>query len=187
MNAIDSLFEQHRVVVMAGGSGLYIDAVCHGIDDFPDTDPEIRHHVKEVLESDGIGRIREWLHELDPEYYDEVDLDNPNRMCRAIEVCLQTGTTFSTQRTRVVKKRPFEIIKVGLQLPREVLNEKIDKRVDSMIASGLIEEAKGLYSKRSLNALNTVGYKELFEYIGDRVSLEEAITNIKSDDLVQKG
>ena len=180
-----SLFREesviHPVILMAGGSGLYIDAVCKGVDFFPDPDPELRSYLKGILTDEGIGRIREMLLERDPSYYHAVDLSNPNRILRALEVCMTTGRPYSVQRLNSPKTRDFRILKIGIDLPRNELFDRINGRVDKMIAQGLLEEVKGLFTHRHLNALNTVGYKELFEYMEDKIPLEQAIENIKTN------
>lgn len=168
-------------VIMVGGSGLYIDAVCRGIDILPDPDMDLRKKITQNFRSEGIGYLQEQLRALDPEYYKVVDRNNPNRMLRAIEVCLLTGKPYSTFRKRQYTSRDFKCIKVGLDLPREELYARIGKRVDEMIAAGLVEEVRSLIPYRDLNALNTVGYKEIFDYLDGRVTLEEAIEKIKTN------
>jgi tRNA dimethylallyltransferase len=181
LNILESVFKNKNVIVMVGGSGLYIDAVCSGIDDLPNSDPEMRQTLKRTFEIEGIEALRFQLKLLDPEYYNMVDLANPKRLIRAIEVCLSTGETYSSLRTKPKQKRKFNIIKIGLNRKREELFDIINKRVDSMIEKGLVEEAKELYPYKSLNSLNTVGYKELFEYFDNKISLEKAIENIKTN------
>lgn len=181
LKLLRSLFEQHQLVLLVGGSGLYIDAVCNGIDDFPDPDPEYRNYLKTMYLNEGIVKLQEMLSMLDPEYYATVDINNPNRLLRALEVCHSTGQKFSDQRTNKSKQRDFQIIKIGLNLPRPELVTRIELRVDQMIDKGLVEEVKGLLPYRNLNALNTVGYKEIFEYLDSRITLEQAIANIKTN------
>lgn len=181
LNAISAIHKKNDIAVMAGGSGLYIDAVCYGIDEFPDADPVIREHIKEKFREHGLDYIRNWLKELDPAYFVQVDLDNPNRIRRAIEVCLQTGKPYSSQRLSNKKKRPFKMVKIGLELPREELYNRINKRVDNMVEMGLVQEAEHVFPQRDLNALNTVGYKELFRYFNKEISLEQAIEDIKTN------
>lgn len=181
LTVLDYLFKKTDCAVMVGGSGLYVDAVCDGIDDLPDPDPEVRSQVKQLLETEGVKGLATKLSLLDPVYYDQVDRANPNRMMRALEVCMMTGERFSELRLRSKKKRDFNVVKIGLCMQREKLCERINRRVDVMIENGLIEEARGLYSFRDYNALNTVGYKELFEYFDDKCSLDFAIDKIKTN------
>jgi tRNA dimethylallyltransferase len=176
-----SLFGKHNIVFLVGGSGLYIDAVCHGIDDFPDPDPEFRNYLKGIYRDEGIAKLQEILLKADPEYYATVDTNNPNRMLRAIEVCQSTGKKFSELRKNRTKERDFHIIRIGLNLPRPELFSRIELRVDQMIENGLIEEVKNLMPYRHLNALNTVGYKEIFEYLDSKITLQQAIVNIKTN------
>ncbi len=176
---IEKLFQQHNVLLLVGGSMLYIDAVCKGIDIMPDADPEIRNNLKKQLETDGIESLRLQLKQLDPTYYDKVDLKNPARIIHALEICLMTGKPYSSFRTNPQKERPFNIIKVGLNTDREVLHQRINRRVDEMLKQGLIEEARRVYPQKHLNSLNTVGYRELFDWFDGSVSKEEAIELIK--------
>jgi tRNA dimethylallyltransferase len=178
---LNTLFEQHKVVVMVGGSGLYINAVCHGIDLLPDPDPALRQQLKDTVARDGLMVLQEKLKILDPGYAEKADMANPARVIRALEVCLTTGIPYSRLRTNTPAKRAFRIRKFAISLPREALNERINSRVDQMISAGLAGEARGLYHLRHLNALNTVGYKELFEHFDGQISLEQAITNIKTN------
>jgi tRNA dimethylallyltransferase len=181
LNILETIFKNNKIALMVGGSGLYIDAVCSGIDDLPNPEPEIRQTLNQTFEKEGIEALRFQLKLLDPEYYYMVDLANPKRLIRAIEVCLVTGETYSSLRTKPKQNRKFNIIKIGLNRKREDLFDIINKRVDSMIDKGLIEEAKELYPYKSLNSLNTVGYKELFEYFDNKISLEKAIEKIKTN------
>ena len=167
--------------LMAGGSMMYIDAVCDGIDDIPTIDDQTRTTMKQRLADEGLEALCEELRQRDPEYYEIVDRQNPRRVVHALEICLMTGKTYTSFRKREKHQRPFSIIKVGLNRPREELYERINRRVDQMMADGLLEEAKALYPKRNLNALNTVGYKELFDYIDGRWPLEEAVERIKGN------
>ena len=167
--------------LMAGGSMMYIDAVCDGIDDIPTIDDQTRTTMKQRLADEGLEALCEELRQRDPEYYEIVDRQNPRRVVHALEICLMTGKTYTSFRKREKRQRPFSIIKVGLNRPREELYERINRRVDQMMADGLLEEAKALYPKRNLNALNTVGYKELFDYIDGRWPLEEAVERIKGN------
>ena len=179
LQLLDELFKTHDQVVMTGGSGLFIDAVCNGIDEMPDVQPEVRQKVETMLKEGGIDALSKELQQLDPEYFAVVDQQNPRRLQRALEVCYQTGKPFSSFRTRTTVKRDFEIKKYALLWDRQELIQRIDRRVDLMMEQGLLEEAKALYPKRQLNALNTVGYKELFAYFDGDCSLTEAVEQIK--------
>lgn len=181
LDLLDQLFKNHRVAIMVGGSGLYINAVCHGIDLLPDPEPEIRLDLKKILEKSGITALQAELMQVDPGYADTVDLANPARLIRAIEIYRSTGVPYSMLRTNRPKIRPFRIVKIGIDLPREMLNQRINSRVDEMIDHGLVDEARQLYPMRHLNALNTVGYKELFDYFEGKVSLDHAIEKIKTN------
>ncbi|GAB4310754.1 MAG: tRNA (adenosine(37)-N6)-dimethylallyltransferase MiaA [Bacteroidales bacterium] len=181
LEVLERLFRQHSVVIMAGGSGLYIDAVCKGIDFFPDPDPGYREHLKSILGTKGLEPLRDMLKEADPAYYRQVDLNNPARIIRALEVIQVTGRPYSEQRLNQVKKRPFRILKIALELPRTELDRRISARTDKMIEQGLIEEVKSLQQFRHLNALNTVGYKEIFRYLDGDWSLEQAVEKIKTN------
>ena len=167
--------------LMAGGSMMYIDAVCDGIDDIPTIDDQTRTTMKQRLADEGLEALCEELRQRDPDYYEIVDRQNPRRVVHALEICLMTGKTYTSFRKREKRQRPFNIIKIGLNRPREELYDRINRRVDQMMADGLLEEAKALYPKRHLNALNTVGYKELFDYIDGRWPLEEAVERIKGN------
>lgn len=180
LQRLSSLFGQHDLVFMVGGSGLYIDAVCRGIDDFPDPEPEYRNYLKGIFQDEGIAKLQEMLLETDPEYFSKVDINNPNRLLRALEVCHVTGKKFSEQRLNNSKQRDFQIIRIGLNLPRPELFGRIELRVDQMIEKGLVEEVRSLLPYRHLNALNTVGYKEIFEYLDSKITLPQAIVNIKT-------
>lgn len=166
--------------MMTGGSGLYINAVCNGISDLPDPDEKLRQQLKETYKTEGLKPLKERLQKLDPDYYRVVDLRNPNRIIRALEVCITTGRTFSSQRITTPKTRDFEILKIGLRRPRKELFARIESRVEEMISQGLVEEVKGLTRYRNLNSLNTVGYKEIFKYLDDEWTLEKAIEKIKT-------
>lgn len=179
LRKIRELFEERDVVVMAGGSMMYIDAVCKGIDEMPTIDDEVRASVKEMFERDGIEASRLLLKKLDPEWYARVDLKNGKRVMHALEVCLMTGKPYSSFLTRTVKEREFNIVKIGLNRGREELFDRINRRVDIMVESGMEEEARALYPLRHLNALNTVGYKEWFDYFDGKFDREEAIRLIK--------
>lgn len=179
LQLLDELFKTHDQVVMTGGSGLFIDAVCNGIDEMPDVQPEVRQKVEMMLKEGGIDALSKELQQLDPEYFAVVDQQNPRRLQRALEVCYQTGKPFSSFRTGTAAKRDFEIKKYALLWDRQELIQRIDRRVDMMMEQGLLEEAKALYPKRQLNALNTVGYKELFSYFDGDCTLAEAVEQIK--------
>jgi len=160
---------------------LYIDALCNGIDYIPDPEPELRSYLNGIFLDEGIVKLQEMLKLNDPEYFASVDLNNPNRILRALEVCLTTGKKFSEQRLNKSKSRDFRVIKIGLNLPRTELFNRIELRVDQMIEKGLVDEVKNLMPYRHLNALNTVGYKEIFENLDFKISQEQAITNIKTN------
>jgi len=181
LEVLNRIFEKNDHAVMVGGSGLYINAVCHGIDELPDPDPELRQQLKDELEAYGIRHLQDKLKEADPEYYKAVDLSNPKRLLRTLEVCLMTGSPYSTFRKNTSKKRDFRIMKIGVDLPRDILNERINHRVDQMVEKGLVEEVSSLLAFRHLNALNTVGYKEIFEYFDGKYRLDEAIEKIKTN------
>ena len=181
LELLSQLFQTHDYALMTGGSMMYIDAVCDGIDDIPTIDDETRALMKRRLDEEGLERLCEDLKKLDPEYYQMVDKQNPRRVVHALEICTMTGQTYTSFRRREKRERPFRIIKIGLNRPREELYARINQRVDEMMAGGLLEEVKAMYPKRSLNALNTVGYKELFDYIDGRWSLEEAVERIKGN------
>lgn len=164
---------------MSGGSMMYVDAVCNGIDDIPSVDEKIRRQVIYMYETQGFEVIKSELKKLDPEYFDVVDKNNPKRVIHALEICLSTGKTYTSFRTYKKKERPFRIMKIGLYRERAELYSRIDRRVDEMIAQGLVEEARAMYPHRTLNSLNTVGYKELFDYFDDKCTLEDAVFKIK--------
>ena len=176
----DKWQEQDRMILV-GGSGLYVNAVCRGIDSLPDTDEELRIKLNELYEKNGIKALQFKLKALDPEYYEIVDVNNPKRLLRAIEVCLQTGKTYTSFRKNKPKARDFRVIKIGLEIERDTLNKRINNRTDEMMQSGWIEEARSVYPYRELNALNTVGFKELFAYFDGEMTLEEATEKIKTN------
>lgn len=178
---LEKLFKEHDQVVMVGGSGLYINALCHGIDELPDADEALREELNRVLEEPGIEPLQTELEKLDPEYYRQVDRSNPKRLMRAIEVCRITGKKYSELRKSEPKSRDFEIIKIGLNTDRELLFDRINRRVDEMIAAGLVEEVRSLEKYKHLNALNTVGYKEIFDHFDGKYTLEKAIEKIKTN------
>jgi tRNA dimethylallyltransferase len=181
LNVLEKIFQKQNVAIISGGSGLYIDAVCHGIDEMPDIDPKVREMINKRFQSEGIDYLRSYLEKADSEYFAIVDKNNPNRMKRAVEVCMSTGKTFTSFRKRAEKRRSFTIVRAGLNLPRAELHTKISRRTDLMIAQGLIEEVTSLLPYRHLNALNTVGYKEIFDFLDKKVTLEHAIAKIKTN------
>lgn len=176
---LERLFANHGTVVAVGGSGLYVRALCEGMDDLPQADEQLRAQLTERMEREGVAALAEELRRLDPEYYGQVDHSNPARVQRALEVCLQTGRPYSQQRLGVRRERPFRIVKVGVDMPREVLYGRIDRRVDAMMEAGLEQEARAVYPFRHLNSLQTVGYKELFEWFDGAISREQAVELIK--------
>ena len=176
---LDELFKRHDVVVAVGGSGLYIQALCEGMDNLPEANEELRQSLKQHLESEGIEPLFEELRRLDPAYAEVVDRHNPSRIMRALEVCITSGKPYSHQRKGEKQQRPFRIVKIGTDLPRDVLYERINLRVDMMISEGLEAEARAMLPKRELNSLQTVGYREMFDYFDGRCSLDEAIELIK--------
>ena len=179
LKRLDELFAKHDSVVAVGGSGLYIKALCEGMDDLPEVEPALRNELSERLKSEGLEALTEQLRELDPAFYEVVDRKNPARVVRALEVCLSTGKPYSTLRTGTKRERPFEIIKIGVNMAREILYERIDRRVDIMIEQGLEQEARSVYHLRHLNSLQTVGYREMFDYFDGTISRDEAIELIK--------
>ena len=179
LQLLEKLFRDRETVVMAGGSGLYIDALCNGLDDFPDADPELRAQLSERLRTEGVAALRADLRVLDPETYATIDPANGQRIVRALEVTIATGRKYSSFKTHPAKERSFTIVKTGLKRPRPELYARIDARVDRMMEEGLLEEARALLPHRSLPALNTVGYKELFDYFDGRYDLAEAVRLIK--------
>ena len=181
ISLIQDLFKSHDSLLLAGGSMLYVDAVCNGIDDIPTITDETRQHLRQRWETEGIDVLREELRLLDPDYYAEVDLKNPKRIVHALEVCYQSGRTFTSFRTASRKGRPFRILKIGLQRPREELFDRINRRVDQMIADGLLDEARSLLPYRHLNALNTVGYKEMFQVLDGTWTLTFAAERLKKN------
>lgn len=179
LKCIEGLFERYEDVVLTGGSGLFVKAVCEGLDEIPDADIEIRNELNELFATQGIEPLQRELSEKDPEYWKIVDKQNHIRLIRALEVCRQTGRTFTSYRNNRKVERDFEIVKLGIRREREELLERIYKRVDLMIEQGLIEEVKGLIEYRDLQALNSVGYKEVFEYLDGKTTFEEAVEAIK--------
>lgn len=181
MRLLDTLFQTSDYALLSGGSMMYIDAVCNGIDDIPTVDDETRDTLKRRLAEDGLDSLCEQLRILDPEHYEIVDKKNPRRVVHALEICLMTGRTYTSFRTNAHKERPFNIIKIGLTRKREIIYERINRRVDIMMDQGFLDEARSVYPLRHLNALNTVGYKELFTYLDGTWSLDEAIERIKGN------
>jgi tRNA dimethylallyltransferase len=179
MKLLPELFGSNHVVLMTGGSGMYIDAVCDGIDDIPDTDPEIRQKWMKRYEDGGIEVLRSELKILDPDHYSKVDLNNYKRILRALEICETTGRPYSSFLKKEKRQRDFKTIKIGLEREREELYSRIDERVDAMLEAGLEEEARILYPFRNLNALNSVGYREFFDYFDGTITREETIRLIK--------
>ena len=178
---VEELFKTHDTLVMCGGSGLYIEAFCNGLDDFPPADPELRASLMDRLEKDGLDALRFDLKVLDPESYEAIDIANPQRVVRALEVTIGTGRKFSSYKSGTPKERPFEMEKIGLSMPREALNSRINARVDRMAEAGLVEEVRGLLPMRELTALRTVGYREIFTYLDGKCTLQEALDAVKLD------
>jgi tRNA dimethylallyltransferase len=176
---LEKLFDDNDYVVAVGGSGLYIQALCSGIDALPEADEKLRTKLASRLHSEGLSPLAEELRRLDPEYAASADMQNPARVMRALEVCLTSGRPYSEQRHGTTAERNFNIIKIGVDMPRDILYDRINRRVDIMIADGLVEEARSMLSKRELNALQTVGYRELFDHFSGEISLDEAIDLIK--------
>ena len=181
LNIIQNEFLSHPCALMSGGSMMYIDAVCNGIDDIPTVDDQTRTWMKRRLTEEGLPALVQELKELDPEHYAVVDKQNPRRVVHALEICHMTGKTYTSFRTNSKKERPFRILKIGLNRPREELYDRINRRVDQMMADGWLDEARNVYPLRHLNALNTVGYKELFLYFDGTWPLEEAVERIKGN------
>lgn len=179
LERLEELFKAHTTVIAVGGSGLYVRALCEGMDDLPEADEALRKELTRRIESEGLESLCEELKRLDPAYYEQVDRQNPARVQRALEVCLQTGMPYSSLRTGERRERPFEIIKIGVNLPREELYARIDRRVELMMEEGLEAEARAALPYRELNALQTVGYKELFLYFDGEITKEEAVALIQ--------
>lgn len=178
---LEQLFITKDFVILAGGSGLYIDAVCKGFDELPESDEDVRMKINSMLENEGIISLQNLLKELDPVYYNKVDRSNPQRLSRALEVCLTAGLPYSALREGKIKKRDFNIIKIGLNTSRDVLYERINKRVDEMMDAGLLEEVKSLLPYKNANALQTVGYKELFDHLENKTDLKTAVALVKQN------
>ncbi|MBQ8127722.1 MAG: tRNA (adenosine(37)-N6)-dimethylallyltransferase MiaA [Prevotella sp.] len=181
ISLLPELFRESDYALMAGGSMMYIDAVCNGIDDIPTVDDETRRVLKQRLADEGLESLVEELRRLDPEHYEIVDRQNPRRVVHALEICHMTGRTYTSFRRNERRQRPFRIVKIALNRPREELYERINMRVDRMMADGLLDEARRLYPRRQLNALNTVGYKEMFAYLDGTWTLEEAVERMKGN------
>ena len=181
LSLLEKLFTSQDIALMSGGSMMYIDAVCNGIDDIPTVDEQTRQWMKQRLHDEGLPALVEELRQLDPIHYEYVDKNNPRRVVHALEICHMTGKTYTSFRTNKIKERPFQIIKIGLNLPREELYQRINQRVLNMIQEGWVEEALKVYPKRELNSLHTVGYRELFDYLDGLYTLDEAIDKIQSN------
>lgn len=181
ISLLEELFKENDTILLTGGSMMYIDAICKGIDDIPTVDNDTRRMMMEKYEKEGLERLCAELKLLDPEYYSIVDLKNPKRVIHALEICYMTGKTYTSFRTGNKKQRPFDIIKIGLCREREELYERINRRVDMMINDGLVDEVKSVYQYRDLNSLNTVGYKEIIQYLDGNYTLDFAIEKIKQN------
>lgn len=179
LKRLEELFYKHDTVVAVGGSGLYVKALCEGMDDLPEVEPALRQQLSDRLKREGLEALAEQLRELDPTFYEVVDRKNPARVLRALEVCIATGKPYSALRTGVKRERPFNIVKIGVTMERAVLYERIDRRVDIMVEAGLEQEARKVYPLRHLNSLQTVGYREMFDYFDGAISRDEAIELIK--------
>jgi tRNA dimethylallyltransferase len=181
MQLLPELFQSSDYALLTGGSMMYIDAVCNGIDDIPTVDDHTRNTLKQRLANEGLEVLCEELRRLDPEHWEIVDKKNPRRVVHALEICLMTGRTYTSFRTNARKERPFRIIKIGLNRERDVIYDRINQRVDQMMYDGLLDEARSLYHLRHLNALNTVGYKEMFTHLDGTWTLDEAIERLKGN------
>jgi len=178
---LDELFKKNDYAILVGGSGLYVDAVLKGFDEFPEVDAEIRNQIGLRFESEGIAYLQSELEKRDPDYFATVDIHNPQRMMRALEVCIGSGKPYSSYRNKRTKKRNFTPVIIGLDAPREAIYERIEKRVDIMMSNGLAREAEAVYAHRDLNALQTVGYRELFDYFDGKITIETAVSEIKKN------
>jgi tRNA dimethylallyltransferase len=178
---IEQLFKTYDTLVMLGGSGLYIDAVCQGLDTFPDVDESLREELRESYQNNGLSWLQEKVEKLDPEFYATVDLKNHQRLLRCLEVSVQSGQAFSSFKNAKKKDRPFQVEYYSIKMDRETLYDRINKRVDAMMAKGLLDEVKRLVDFQDLNALKTVGYTELFQYLNNKITLEEAVKGIKQN------
>ena len=179
LKLLEELFKKHEYVVAVGGSGLYVQALCDGMDDLPEADEKLRSELKQRLEREGVESLAAELRELDPEYASQMDMSNPQRVVRALEVCLLTGMRYSELRSGRSVERDFNIVKIGTDMPRDTLYDRINRRVDMMVSDGLVDEVRALLPYRELNSLQTVGYRELFDYFDGNSTLEEAIELIK--------
>lgn len=179
LTLLEELFKKHKTVILTGGSGLFIKALCEGLDDIPAAGDGIREALNDTFEKEGLGPLLKELKEKDPDYYEIVDRDNPVRIIRALEVCRSTGMPFSSFRTGTKKERPFKIIKIALSRDREELYQRIDARMDQMLSEGLINEVKSLYEHRHNNALQTVGYSEVFDFLDEKYDYEEMVRLLK--------
>ncbi|WP_223033262.1 tRNA (adenosine(37)-N6)-dimethylallyltransferase MiaA [Hanstruepera marina] len=178
---LEKLFEKHHIVIMVGGSGLYVDAITKGLDDFPKVDSNIRQKLKTQYDNEGLKPLQEQLEHLDLETYKTIALDNPHRVMRALEICIGTQQPYSSYLNKKKNKRPFKTLTIGLNADRETIYKRINERVDIMMEQSLLEEAKNLYKFKHLNSLNTVGYKELFNYFNGEWTLEFAVSEIKKN------
>ncbi|KAA8482205.1 tRNA dimethylallyltransferase [Arcticibacter tournemirensis] len=181
LNILADIFSKNDYAVLAGGSGLFIKAITEGFDELPKADAEVRNKLNQILAEQGIGVLQQQLKELDPEYYRQADIHNPQRIIRALEVSLSTGKPFSSLHLKKKRERPFSVVKIGLNADRDLLYQRINHRVDLMVEAGLIDEVKQLLPYRHLNALNTVGYSEIFSYLDGEISLQEALDAIKQN------
>ena len=181
LETLETLFQKHNVVIMVGGSGLYVDAVLKGLDHFPKVDPKIREELTRRIQEEGLEPLQEQLKQLDPEAYNNTAIDNPQRLTRALEICIGSGLPYSTFKNKPKKERSFSSIKIGLNADREIIYDRINRRVDLMMENGLLEEAKILYDHKELNALQTVGYRELFSYFDGSFTKEFAVSEIKKN------
>ena len=181
LKKLEELFKQFKTVVMVGGSGMFEKAVTEGLDEFPDVDPKFRQELIQELETEGIEKLQEELKNSDPDYYQQVDLNNHHRLIRALEIIRETGKPFSSFRKNKSAERNFNIIKIGLELPREEIYERINSRVDLMMENGLLGEVKSLYKFKHLNSLQTVGYRELFDYLDGKIDFDFAVSEIKKN------
>lgn len=181
ISLLENLFKKHSIAFLVGGSGLYVQAITQGFDSLPKAPPELRAELNKQLTEKGIESLQKRLEALDPTYYNEVDIYNPQRIIRALEVCISTGQPFSAYRTHAANERPFEVLTIGLNTERSQLYDRINKRVDTMMEQGLLAEVETLLPYRELNALQTVGYQELFDYLEGKKSLEKAVEEIKQN------
>ncbi|WP_299284391.1 tRNA (adenosine(37)-N6)-dimethylallyltransferase MiaA [uncultured Mucilaginibacter sp.] len=181
LTKLEELFQQHKIVLMVGGSGLYLQAIYQGFDDLPNAEPQEREHWNQAYQEFGLEYLQNQLKILDPEYYEQVDLQNPQRIIRALEISASTGKPFSSFLTKTKKERDFKIIKIGINPERAILYERINNRVDEMVKNGLVKEASDLLPQQHLNALNTVGYKEIFDAFNKKTPVKEALTLIKQN------